>query len=133
MKQPVYRIIFVFIAVIILSLLYFFYPAANHFYPKCIFHGLTGLYCPGCGSQRSVSALLHGNILQAISYNVLLVASLPLILYSAFAFLWNSFNENKIKQSLFYSPVFIKCVFITVVLFGILRNIRVAPFTLLAP
>jgi hypothetical protein len=133
MKQPVYQLIFVSVAVIILSLLYFFYPAVNHFYPKCIFHQVTGLYCPGCGSQRAVSALLHGKILQAVSYNVLLVASLPLILYSAFAFSWNTFSVKKIKQSLFYSPLFIKAVFITVVLFGILRNIHAAPFSSLAP
>jgi hypothetical protein len=133
MKKEVYQLIFVSSAVIILSLLYFFYPAASHFYPKCIFYQLTGLYCPGCGSQRSVSALLHGKIMQAISYNALFVASLPFILFSAFAFTWNIFRNNKIRQTLFYSRSFIKIVFITIVLFGILRNIHFKPFSSMAP
>ena len=38
----------------------------------CPFYRLTGLYCPGCGSGRAVRALLHGHLLQALSYNYLL-------------------------------------------------------------
>ena len=41
--------------------------------PPCVFHELTGLYCPGCGSGRAVSAALHGRFLQALTYNPLLV------------------------------------------------------------
>lgn len=33
--------------------------------PPCIFHSVTGLYCPGCGGTRAVSALLHGHIITA--------------------------------------------------------------------
>ena len=35
----------------------------------CIFHALTGLYCPGCGGTRSMYALLHGHILLAVHEN----------------------------------------------------------------
>src|SRR4051794_20906202 len=81
---PLTQIIIIAIAVISLSLLYFFYPATGtSFHPKCLFHEWTGLYCPGCGSQRAVSALLHGDILKAIDLNILMVASLPFIFYSA--------------------------------------------------
>ena len=59
----------------VLALLYYFVDARHAgFFPACPFHTLTGLYCPGCGSQRSFSSLLHGNILQALQYNVLLIA-----------------------------------------------------------
>lgn len=119
---------------ITLSLLYFFYPATNtSFHPKCVFHELTGLHCPGCGSQRAASALLHGHVIQAIDYNVLFVLSIPFILYSAFVFTWNAFSNRQLQQAIFYSPVFVKTVLVVVVLFWILRNIRVAPFNLLAP
>jgi len=118
----------------VLSLLYFLFPASGyHFYPKCIFHEITGLNCPGCGSQRAVSALLHGHLLQAMDYNILCVVSIPFILYSAFVFCWNAFSDKKMKQAIFYSPVFVKTVLVTVLLFAVLRNIPVAPFNWLAP
>ncbi len=42
----------------------------------CPFYALTGLYCPGCGGQRAVRALLHGEILLSLSYH-------PLVLFAA--------------------------------------------------
>lgn len=39
---------------------------------ECMFYRCTGLYCPGCGSGRAVSALFHGRPFEAVSYNILL-------------------------------------------------------------
>lgn len=134
MKREVVQVIIVSIVVILISLLYFFYPATDHSYHlQCPFHYLTGLYCPGCGSQRAFSALLKGDIAGASGKNVLMVASLPLIACSAFVFTWNAFSKTKIQQRLFYSPLFVRIVLALVLLFGVLRNIPVEPFTWLAP
>jgi len=131
---PLAQFFLVITAVTILSLLYFFYPATSFdFYPNCIFNSLTGLYCPGCGSQRAVSALLHARLDKAIDYNLLMVLSTPLILYSAVAFTWNIFSKKKLTQKLFYSPVFIRVFLSAVILFAVLRNIPVYPFSWLAP
>jgi hypothetical protein len=128
------QIMFITIAVIVLSLLYFFYPATSvSFHPKCIFHELTGLYCPGCGSQRATSALLHGNLMAALRFNILFVISIPFIVYSAFVYTWNAFSKKKLQQKIFHSRVFIWSCFVVVLAFGILRNLRVYPFNLLAP
>ena len=122
------------IAVITMSLLYFFYPAAEGtFHPDCIFNKLTGLFCPGCGSQRAVSALLHGDILVAADFNILLLLSLPLLGYAAFVFIYNTFKERKLQQRIFYSPLFAKSFLTIVLLFGILRNLPYYPFQWLAP
>lgn len=44
----------------------------------CIFHGVTGLPCPGCGSTRAFRCLAQGEFLQALRFNPL-VSSLALI------------------------------------------------------
>jgi hypothetical protein len=131
---PKLQILIVTIAVMLLSLLYFFYPAANgSFHPDCLFQKFTGLYCPGCGSQRAASALLHGKLLKAIDLNLLFVSSLPFVAWSAFVFTWNTFNVRQLSQKIFYSPVFVKVFFIIVLLFMVLRNLPYTPFSWLAP
>lgn len=40
------------------------------FLPPCPFYNTFHLYCPACGNTRSVTALLHGNLLQAIHFNI---------------------------------------------------------------
>ncbi len=40
---------------------------------------VTGLECPGCGSQRMVYALLHGDFAGAWEANPFLLSALPLI------------------------------------------------------
>lgn len=42
------------------------------FMPRCPFKWVTGLACPGCGSQRALMALLHGHPVEAVGYNYLL-------------------------------------------------------------
>jgi len=128
-KKALTQFILVTIAVITLSLLYFFYPAGKgDLYPGCIFHSLTGFDCPGCGSQRAASALLHGRIIDALDYNILFVLAVPLVGYSALAFSWNVFNNKKIAQHIFYSPAFVKTILFVVLFFWVARNIPVSPF-----
>ncbi len=62
-----------------------FNPADNGFFPKCPFLALTGLKCPGCGSQRAIHALLHADIGAAFRHNALLTASLPAVALLLFA------------------------------------------------
>lgn len=45
----------------------------------CLFHAATGLLCPGCGTTRSLTALLHGDLPSAFAYNQL-IYFLPLLL-----------------------------------------------------
>ena len=43
----------------------------------CVFHSLTGLYCPGCGGTRAVRTLLQGDLRMSVQYH-------PLVLYTVF-------------------------------------------------
>ena len=129
------RLLFSGTVVLTLVLLYFFFDARHvkNFFPRCLFNEYTGYYCPGCGSQRAISALLHGDLSSALHCNLLMVLSLPLMLYSALVFVLNTFREKKIVQHLFYSVGFVRSVFVIIVIFWILRNLPEYPFTLLAP
>ena len=53
-------------------------PEGGGFLP-CPFRTLTGLLCPGCGSQRALHDLLHGRLGEALGHNGLLVMSVPLL------------------------------------------------------
>lgn len=119
---------------LLLLLLYFFADARySTIFPKCIFYSLTGLYCPGCGSQRAFSSLLHGDLGQAISYNLLFILCLPLLSYSAVVTVMNVFRKEQIVQQIFYSTFFVKILFVVVIIFWIARNFSFYPMNLLAP
>ena len=49
-------------------------------FPPCLFHSVTHLYCPGCGSTRAVYRLLHGDVAGSLSANILLIPSVLLFL-----------------------------------------------------
>lgn len=73
--------------VVALSVAYYYIdPATYALAPKCLFKTLTGLDCPGCGSQRMLHALLHGDLAGAWEANAFLLMLSPLLLlmiYSA--------------------------------------------------
>src|SRR5215210_292225 len=82
-KKQLDRLLITSAAGIIATFLYFYFDTRYYsFFPRCTFFTITGFLCPGCGSQRAVSSLLHGGLLQALHFNVLVVASFPFILFS---------------------------------------------------
>jgi hypothetical protein len=116
----------------LLVIYYKFDPAKYSFFPKCPFHQITGLDCPGCGSQRALYCLLHGNIKKAASYNLLLVISLPfLIVHFGYRISSIAFNEDT-KWQIIYHPLTPKIIFVLVMLFWIVRNVPVWPFNYLS-
>lgn len=54
----------------------------------CGFANLTGLPCPGCGTTRGLSALLHGEVAQALRLNPLCVPALLGLGWLWFRSLW---------------------------------------------
>lgn len=55
----------------------YFNPEEHLFFPKCPFFQLTGLKCPGCGSQRAIHQLLNGNFTMAFHHNAFLMILMP--------------------------------------------------------
>lgn len=66
------------LVVLAVAAFYFlFNPLESPFMPQCVFHKVTGLSCPGCGSQRVVHHLLHGDLVSAFQANALMVCLIP--------------------------------------------------------
>jgi hypothetical protein len=114
----------------VVCLLYWVEPVAGSIYPPCLFHALTGLYCPGCGSTRCLHALLHGNLKQAAAFNVLLVSAIPFLLCLGVGSLWRT---TPTAPGCRISARVIYAVFGVIVAYWLLRNVPYSPFHLLAP
>lgn len=113
------------------GLLYAFDPnSASSPFPGCLFHAITGLYCPGCGITRMLHALVHGDLARAASMNVLALAGLPVfgvfIAEQAGAPRW---LDGPLRRVLFDGRLWIGAA----IAFGVLRNLPWAPFAALAP
>jgi hypothetical protein len=61
---------------------------APHLRP-CIFHSMTGIPCPTCGTTRAATAFLDGNLLAALAANPLAaVGGLLFVVGAPLAALW---------------------------------------------
>ncbi len=133
-KKSLVKLFIIVTALSLLVIVYFFADArTSSIYPQCIFYSLTGLYCPGCGSQRAFSSLLHGKLWLAVNYNLLFILCLPLLVYSFVITTTNVFRKKQLEQKLFYSTFFVKFLLVAVIIFWIARNLSFYPFNLLAP
>lgn len=82
----------------------------------CIFHIITGYYCPGCGGTRAIRALAHFNIHQAFRYNALIVLLFPFaMIYLIYKYVFK--GRKSISNNIWL------ILLIITILFSILRNI----------
>ena len=106
---------------------------ADAFPLKCIFHEATGLYCAGCGGTRAIYALFRGDILTALHSNALVTLLLPVAFYFYAAGFMKTFFKKKILPLPQNAIPLLWTLLIITLLFMIIRNIGVFPFTLLKP
>ncbi len=96
----------------------------------CLFYRLTGLYCPGCGTGRAVTALLRGQLAKALRYNPLLfLLGIPF----GFVAIWEllAYTLPCRMRHITIPQWLVWLVLGVVLLFWILRNIPA--FSFLAP
>lgn len=96
-------------------------PAASPFAPKCFFRMLTGWECPGCGSQRMLHALLHGEMGAAWKANPFLLCALPGIAF----WIWVDIVPDGYPRlyKILNSVPFIIGVLTAIIIWGVVRNL----------
>ncbi len=119
------RSLVIVLAVAVLMLLGIIYyaldPSQSGVFPRCTFLSFTGYKCPGCGSQRAIHALLHGDVAAAFKFNALLLISIPWIGLCLFA------EGVRLRHPRFYdrvnAPLLIWLYLAMVLVWWLLRNI----------
>lgn len=107
-------------------------PAEPGHYPTCPIYAVTGLYCPGCGTLRLVHQLLTGHPGAALGLNPLVMAILPVLLYTYLR--WGAERVAGVRLPAINAPPWsIRLVPVLIIAFGVARNIPIDPFTALAP
>ena len=119
------RTLVIALVVAVLLVLGFIYyaldPTASAVFPRCTFLSLTGYKCPGCGSQRAIHALLHGDVVGVFRYNALLLVAIPWIALCLYA------EGQRIRNPRLYArlnaPLLIWLFLAILLLWWLLRNI----------
>ncbi len=104
-----------------LMFLYGHDPSAHAWYPRCAFHALTGLQCPGCGATRALYHMLHGDIRAAIQFNLLFVLVSPALALGTAAegiAMWNDRATNLVRHRWISASVAV-----LVIAWAVIRNL----------
>lgn len=116
----------------VLGIAFFLSHKPSHFkLPSCVFHDLTGLYCPGCGCTRALTRLVRGDVSGAFRNNP---TTIPGFLVCAYLFalrlktFWNGREPN--WGAVCYVGL---ATCFTLVVFTVLRNIPLEALDFLRP
>ncbi|WP_372793505.1 DUF2752 domain-containing protein [Lutibacter sp.] len=115
------------------AILYFFVnPSDVNFFPKCPLYLTTGIYCPGCGSQRATHQLLQFNLIGVLQQNVLYFFGILILGYHGMITGLNLYFKKSIYNYI-YHPKTPIIILVIIIIYWVLRNIPYYPFTILAP
>lgn len=76
-RTAIYAGLAALLAVLLFGVFFRFNPTEYRFFPRCVFHAVSGWDCPGCGGQRALHHLLHGQFDAALRANALFIFMLP--------------------------------------------------------
>ena len=90
-------------------------------YGYCPFLWLTGHPCPGCGGLRAVNDLTHGDLVGAVSSNLLAV-----VLITTLAVAWTAWSVRRVRGDdgpmMAFSNRTLMLVLVVALAFGVVRN-----------
>ncbi len=111
------------LAVSVMIVLHVFHINIGIFSYPCLFHYITGYYCPGCGGTRAVKELVHGNLPASIKYH-------PLVVYGLLIYTWYMLSntverctKGKISIGMKYKDIYLWIGVAILLLHWILINV----------
>jgi len=110
----------------------YFNPVTAGFFPVCPLFAATGLNCPGCGLTRGFHALFHGDVLGALHFNALLPVYIVIFVYLFVSMISIAARGRGLSFNIF-RPNLVWSFLVIAIVFGVVRNFPLYPFTLLAP
>ena len=114
------------------GVVWYFNPSNVNFMPVCPLYSMTGLACPGCGLTRGFHALFHGDILTALGYNALLPIFAVILGFFFLSMVLVAVRGRGLRIPAFSTNA-LWVFFVLLLVFGVVRNIPIYPFTLLFP
>jgi len=91
--------------------------------PPCVFHTLTGYFCPGCGGTRSLKALLSGRFL-------ICAVDFPMIMYAAVVYAWfmisqtiDRISRHRLPIGMKYRHAWVYASLVIVIIHFIVKNL----------
>ncbi|GGO75327.1 DUF2752 domain-containing protein [Nonomuraea cavernae] len=99
-------------------------------YPTCPFLWATGLYCPGCGTLRTIHALAHLDPVAAMGLNPLAMVMIPFLLFWWGRWLVRGWQGRPRRTTLAH-PVWLWVFLGVVLVYWVVRNLPFGVF--LAP
>lgn len=94
----------------------------------CIFHAVTGYYCPGCGGTRAVGAFLQGNFGQSFIYHPIVVYAAVLYLCFMVTHTIEKISGGRWKIGMHYRNGYVFAALAIVVINTAVKNIALAAF-----
>jgi Protein of unknown function (DUF2752) len=95
--------------------------------PVCPMKALFGIDCPGCGSLRMLSALMHGDLPTALGYNAVGVVAVVLSIVAFGTWTWGRVRGRRVRgwQDWRWAPA---VALVVTLAWFIVRNLDFGPF-----
>lgn len=98
------------------------------FLVPCVFHAVTGLYCPGCGGTRAAEVLVQGEFLRSFLYH-------PIVIYTAGLYVWFMVSHtveyllgHRVRIGLKYRNWYLYAALVIVVINLAVKNVVLTAF-----
>ncbi|MEJ7849003.1 MAG: DUF2752 domain-containing protein [Pyrinomonadaceae bacterium] len=114
------------------AVIWYFNPSNVNFLPACPLYSMTGFACPGCGLTRGFHALFHGDVLTALDHNALIPA-FAVVLGFLFLSMVSVAARGRGFGISMPTPKLLTGALVVLLVFGVIRNLPIYPFSVLYP